>query len=174
MAIDFPNTPTTNQIYTVGSRSWKWDGTIWAIYSNNPVLYSQDSPPSSPQSGDQWFETDTGRLFVRYDFAWVEIGNADNASQTPTGLINPYAGSTAPTGWLLCNGLSVSRTTYASLFSVISTAYGAGDGSTTFGLPNLKGRLPVGLDSTQTEFDAMGETGGVKSTTLTTTKFKNK
>ena len=62
MAIDFPNTPTTNQIYTVGSRSWKWDGTIWAIYSNNPVLYRQDSPPSSPQEGDQWFETDTGRM----------------------------------------------------------------------------------------------------------------
>jgi len=82
-------------------------------------------------------------------------------------LINPYAGLTAPTGWLICNGASVSRTTYASLFSVISTTYGVGDGSTTFTLPNLKGRMPVGLDSTQTEFDAMGETGGVKSVTLT-------
>ena len=46
MAIDFPNSPTTNQIFTVGSRSWIWDGIIWAIYSNNPVLYRQDSPPS--------------------------------------------------------------------------------------------------------------------------------
>jgi hypothetical protein len=76
MAIDFPNSPTTNQIFTVGSRSWIWDGIIWAIYSNNPVLYRQDSPPSSPQEGDQWFETDTGRMFVRYGTAWVELGNA--------------------------------------------------------------------------------------------------
>jgi hypothetical protein len=80
MAIDFPNTPTTNQIYTVGSRSWKWDGTIWAIYSNNPVLYRQDSPPSSPQEGDQWFETDTGRMFVYYGTAWVELGNATDVA----------------------------------------------------------------------------------------------
>jgi hypothetical protein len=80
MAIDFPNTPTTNQIYTVGSRSWKWDGTIWSIYSNNPVLYRQDSPPSSPQEGDQWFETDTGRMFVYYGTAWVELGNATDAA----------------------------------------------------------------------------------------------
>ena len=80
MAIDFPNSPTTNQIYTVGSRSWKWDGTIWAIYSNNPVLYRQDSPPSSPQEGDQWFETDTGRMFVYYGTAWVELGNATDVA----------------------------------------------------------------------------------------------
>jgi hypothetical protein len=80
MAIDFPNTPTTNQIYTVGSRSWKWDGTIWSIYSNNPVLYRQDSPPSSPQEGDQWFETDTGRMFVYYGTAWVELGNATDVA----------------------------------------------------------------------------------------------
>jgi hypothetical protein len=80
MAIDFPNSPTSNQIYTVGSRSWKWDGTIWAIYSNNPVLYRQDSPPSSPQEGDQWFETDTGRMFVYYGTAWVELGNATDVA----------------------------------------------------------------------------------------------
>jgi hypothetical protein len=80
MAIDFPNTPTTNQIHTVGSRSWKWDGTIWSIYSNNPVLYRQDSPPSSPQEGDQWFETDTGRMFVYYGTAWVELGNATDVA----------------------------------------------------------------------------------------------
>jgi hypothetical protein len=85
MAIDFPNSPTTNQIFTVGSRSWIWDGIIWAIYSNNPVLYRQDSPPSSPQEGDQWFETDTGRMFVYYGTAWVELGNATDIA----GAIQP-------------------------------------------------------------------------------------
>lgn len=80
----------------------------------------------------------------------------------PTGLIAPYGGSTAPDGWLLCDGAAVSRTTYAELFAIIASAYGNGDGSTTFNLPNLKGRAPVGLDAAQTEFDVLGETGGAK------------
>ncbi|MER0170344.1 MAG: tail fiber protein [Nitrosomonas sp.] len=60
------------------------------------------------------------------------------------GMIFPYAGSSAPTGFLLCDGSAVSRTTYADLFALISTDYGAGDGSTTFNIPNLKGRFPLG------------------------------
>ncbi len=55
-----------------------------------------------------------------------------------SGMITPYAGASAPAGFLLCDGSAVSRTTYAALFSVTSTTYGAGDGSTTFNLPNLK------------------------------------
>jgi microcystin-dependent protein len=80
-----------------------------------------------------------------------------------------FAGSTAPTGWLLCDGTAVSRTTYSDLFAITSTTYGVGDGSTTFNLPNLKGRVPVGLDTSQTEFDVLGETGGAKTHTLTST-----
>lgn len=89
----------------------------------------------------------------------------------PSGAISPYAGSSAPTGWLLCDGTAVSRTTYAALFALIGTTYGAGDGSTTFNLPNLKGKIPVGLDSSQTEFDALAETGGAKTHTLTTSEM---
>lgn len=85
---------------------------------------------------------------------------------SPTGMISLFAGSTAPTGWLICDGTAVSRTTYADLFTAIGTTYGTGDGSTTFNLPNLKGRVPVGLDSTDTSFDALGETGGEKTHTL--------
>lgn len=62
----------------------------------------------------------------------------------PVGTVAPYAGPTAPTDWALCDGAIVSRSTYAELFAVIGTAYGAGDGSTTFGLPDLRGRVPVG------------------------------
>jgi len=65
----------------------------------------------------------------------------------PAGVVLPYAGSTAPTGWLLCYGQAVSRTTYAALFAAISTAYGTGDGSTTFNLPDLRGRVPGGKDN---------------------------
>jgi len=84
-----------------------------------------------------------------------------------TGTIQMYAGLTAPSGYLICDGSAISRTTYSALFSVIGTIYGSGNGSSTFNLPNFKGRIPVGLDSTQTEFDTLGKTGGEKNHTLT-------
>ena len=89
----------------------------------------------------------------------------------PIGSVMAYAANTAPTGYLLCQGQNVSRTTYAALFAVIGTTYGVGNGSTTFGLPNLKGRIPVGLDSAQTEFDQLNESGGTKTHTLTTSEI---
>lgn len=85
----------------------------------------------------------------------------------PTGSILPFAGSAAPTGYFLCNGQAVNRTTYAALFTVIGTAYGAGDGTTTFNVPNLLGRVPVGRDGSDTAFDTLGEVGGAKTVTLT-------
>jgi microcystin-dependent protein len=65
----------------------------------------------------------------------------------PAGVLLPFAGSTAPTGWLLCAGQAISRATYAGLFAVIGTAYGAGDGTTTFNVPDLRGRIPAGKDN---------------------------
>ena len=86
----------------------------------------------------------------------------------PVGIIQAYAGSTAPSGnWLFCQGQAVSRSTYAGLFGVVGTTYGVGDGSTTFNLPNLQGRIPVGRDTGQVEFDTLGEVGGAKTHTLT-------
>ena len=85
----------------------------------------------------------------------------------PAGSITMYGGSTAPTGYLLCDGSAVSRTTYADLFTAIGTTYGTGDGSTTFNVPNVKGKVPVGRDSGDTSFDTLGETGGEKTHTLT-------
>jgi microcystin-dependent protein len=69
-----------------------------------------------------------------------------------TGAINMWPTATAPTGYLLCAGAAVSRTTYAALFAVISTTFGVGDGSTTFNLPNYTGRMPYGA--------TVGTTGG--------------
>lgn len=89
------------------------------------------------------------------------------ASAVPTGTISIFSTNTAPTGYLLCDGTAVSRTTYSALFAVIGTTYGAGDTTSTFNLPNLKGRVPVGRDSLQTEFDTLAETGGEKAVTLT-------
>lgn len=93
--------------------------------------------------------------------------SALNAACPPVGSVIPYAGASAPAGWLLCQGQSVSRTTYSELFAAIGTTYGSGDGSATFNLPNLKGRIPVGYDSTQTEFNYRGKTGGEKAHALT-------
>jgi len=67
-----------------------------------------------------------------------------NIPGTPTGALLAFAGTTAPTGFLLCYGQEVSRTTYADLFSAIGTTYGVGDGSTAFNVPNLKSALPLG------------------------------
>lgn len=101
----------------------------------------------------------------------LNIENAINAQVSgdtlPVGCIVPFTSDTVPENWLLCDGSAVSRTDYALLFSIIGTTYGVGDGSTTFNLPNLKGRVAVGKDSTQTEFDNLGETGGEKTHTLT-------
>lgn len=101
---------------------------------------------------------------------WIDTSAQSNIGM-PTGSVIPFAANNAPAGWLLCVGQAVSRTTYANLFSVIGTMYGAGDGSTTFNLPNLQGRVPVGLDSVQAEFDVMGEKGGAKTHTLTTNEM---
>lgn len=64
----------------------------------------------------------------------------------PVGSVTAFAGSTAPSGWLLCFGQAISRTQYSALFSVVGTTYGTGDGSTTFNLPDLRGRIPAGKD----------------------------
>ena len=66
----------------------------------------------------------------------------------PTGMITPFGGSSSPNGWLLCDGSAVSRDTYSELFAVIGTAYGAGDGSTTFNLPDLREATTKGVGLT--------------------------
>ena len=84
----------------------------------------------------------------------------------PVGEVTMWTTNTAPTGWLVCDGSAISRTTYSGLFAVIGTVYGAGDGSTTFNLPNLKGRVVVGRDSADADWDTLGETRGSKTHTL--------
>ena len=70
---------------------------------------------------------------------WV----VDVESGAPIGSLAPYAGTVPPEGWLICDGSEISRTTYARLFSVIGTTYGAGDGNSSFDIPDLSGRLPI-------------------------------
>lgn len=81
------------------------------------------------------------------------------SAAAPPGLVIPYAGTSAPSGYLLCDGSAVSRTTYAALFAVISTTYGVGDGSTTFNIPDLRQRFPLGKSAAGTG-STLGGTGG--------------
>lgn len=69
-------------------------------------------------------------------------------ADSPIGSILPYGGATAPSGWFICDGTAVSRTTYAELFAVIGTSFGAGDGSTTFNLPDMRESVPKGAGLT--------------------------
>lgn len=108
----------------------------------------------------------------------------NNIVTTPAGVISAFAGSSAPSGWFLCYGQAVSRTTYATLFSAIGTTYGSGDGSTTFNLPDLRGRVVAGvddmggtganrltLDTTEGVDGGLGDSGGVQSHVLTTAEM---
>ncbi len=91
------------------------------------------------------------------------VGDANNKAVPvmPVGCVIPFAGAAAPTGWLLCQGQAISRTTYAQLFSVIGTTYGSGDGKTTFNLPDMRGRVAVGSDA-----NSPGAKVGAKGATL--------
>jgi microcystin-dependent protein len=108
--------------------------------------------------------------------AWTSLSTIT----IPVGMITDYAGSSAPSGWLLCYGQAISRTTYASLFAAISTTYGSGDGSTTFNVPDIRGRVTAGQDdmggssanrltnqSGGLNGDTLGATGGSETHTLT-------
>lgn len=104
--------------------------------------------------------------------AWISvkhgIGTAGGASDNlPIGSIIAYGGTELPNNWLICDGSEVSRTAYKDLFDNIGTAYGEGDGSTTFNLPDMRGKVGVGLAPADTYFNTLGKTGGEKTHTLT-------
>jgi len=82
--------------------------------------------------------------------SWVPFATAtalDALASSLVGMVAPFAVNAAPTGWLACSGQSVSRTTYAALFARIGTTFGVGDGSTTFGLPDMRGEFARGWDN---------------------------
>lgn len=113
--------------------------------------------------------------------AWVSLPSGDPVTlAAPIGTISSYGGTTAPSKWTLCYGQAISRTTYSALFAKIGTTYGAGNGSTTFNLPDCRGRVSAGKDNmggtsanrltNQTgglNGDILGASGGQEAVTLT-------
>lgn len=96
------------------------------------------------------------------------IGATGAIAALPSGVMIDYAATVAPAGWLMCDGSAISRTVYASLFATISTTYGVGDGSTTFNLPDFRGRFARYMDNMGTPAGAASrDTGRVLGTAQT-------
>jgi len=92
-------------------------------------------------------------------------------SMIPSGFFGFFGGYTPPAGWLVRDGAAVSRSLYSALFAAIGTQYGQGDGTTTFNLPNALGRVDVGMDVTQPDFEDLGIIGGITDVTLSTNQM---
>lgn len=100
-------------------------------------------PANDPVNpGTLYYDTDANQLELDNGTAWVALTNL-----VPVATIQAYGGTVAPGGWLLCDGSQVSRTTYANLYAIVGNAFGVGDGSTTFNLPDLRGRFLRGIDN---------------------------
>lgn len=166
-----------NDAYVVESDGnlYVWDGTAWdnvgpIVGPQGPVGPTGPQGPIGPQGevgptgpqGPQGIQGEVGPQGIQGiqgEVGPIGIGIA-------TGIISQFAGSVAPSGYLLCDGQSVSTTTFADLFAVIGYTYGGSDAS--FNVPNLQGRIPVGRDTAQVEFDTLGEASGSKTNTLVT------
>lgn len=155
LALKQPKTLET-PITVLNEQQTSVEGTLNAINNKERVLTKQEYMALTEEeklNGTTYYIND-----INGDYSFAD---------TPIGAILPFGGTDAPDDWLLCQGQAISRTDYADLFEVIGTTYGSGDGSTTFNIPNLKGKVVVGLDSNDTDFDTLGESGGEKTHQLT-------
>lgn len=138
----------------------------------NLIFYAYDDEhwgrPQTPIAGIFYvvISEQTTYTYDEENETLVSVGGGSGGGETlPIGTVLefPTTDSTkVPDGWLFCDGSAVSRTTYADLFAIIGTSFGAGDGSTTFNLPTKEGLVSVGIKSSDTDFDTIGETGGSK------------
>ena len=148
------------------------------INDNLAALYSQSSGNSAPTvtvAFQPWIDTSLNppvwKVRNGSNTNWITIGVLDptafSSSGIPTGQIIHVATSSAPTGYLKCNGAAISRTTYAALFTAIGTVFGVGNGSTTFNVPDLRGEFIRGWD------DARGVDSGRSFGSFQDHQFQN-
>jgi microcystin-dependent protein len=148
--------PTTGTLATLAGSETLSNKTLTSTASVNKVaitapassatLTLADGSTLATSGANSLTLTTTGATNVTLPTSGT-LATTANTGLVPSGALMPYAGSAAPSGWLLADGSAVSRSTYASLFSAIGTTYGSGDGSTTFNLPDLRGRVAVGKDN---------------------------
>jgi microcystin-dependent protein len=171
MALDFPANPVDGEVFD--GYTWSSSKGVWlSIKQQQPIAITSPTLPVNPKNGDLWLNTSNGLVFAYYHDGtsgqWIEVlaSSLPPATQVMfVGTIAQTAKPTPPNGWLFCEGQAISRTEYVRLFNVIGTSYGSGDGSTTFNVPNISGRLVVGKNSGT--FNTLGSTGGTEEVTLT-------
>ena len=127
----------------------RYTGSAWANAQGTPPLLTtaQKTALGTPATGTMVYDSTLNLIQAYNGTTWIEVANLSAGSSVPVGLVSPFAGAAAPTGYLLCNGAAWSRTTYAALWTALGTTaspYGQGDGSSTFNVPNLLGRSVVG------------------------------
>lgn len=132
------------------------------------LISTSTTNPASPKRQQLIVDTDTGILKYWSGTQYVQLINT--AAVVPAGAVFATACSVLPAGYLACGGASLLRTDYTNLFNAIGTQFGAVD-ATHFNLPNLRGRVPVAVDTAQAEFNVLGKTGGAKTHTLTTAEM---
>lgn len=131
----------------------------------------QSNPQGFPQLQSPIADTTTGYITTAWYYLlqtlWQRTGAGTGGTISPTGVVAPFAASVPPGGWLVCDGSAVSRAGYANLFSVIGTTWGAGNGSSTFNLPDLRGRTALGANGSH----ALASTGGAETVTISTAQL---
>ncbi len=179
-----PNAVTSSKIdeEAIESEHFSYGCIPYTAYQNNSIagtrLFDKTVPGSKIQ--DEAISNDKlGAVSVTYD----KLGGDVEFKLVPTGTILPYARATLPGGvsdeYLLCDGSAVLRSTYSSLFAIIGTTYGSGDGSTTFNVPDLRGRMPVGfvgsanglITLNTADKLALGGQGGAEQITLNSSQI---
>jgi microcystin-dependent protein len=146
---------TGTEAYYRKVATFYWDGA--RITEVRPLVGSAAATPAKHAS--------THAPGARDELDWPAVGDA----AIPAGVMAQYGGAAAPSGWLLCDGASVLRADYPDLFNALggtASPWGLPDG-THFSLPDMRGRVAAGRDAAQTEFAALGQTGGVKTHALT-------
>lgn len=145
----------------------KMDKGISDIYeygvTSNEIAISDTEPTN--EDTKIWINSD-GVMRFKNGTDWQGTISAGGNTE-PIGTTKMYFGATEPDGYKFVNGQALSRTEYSELFSLIGTTYGAGDESTTFNLPDMSGRVPVGLNVNKTWFNQLGKIGGSEEVTLT-------
>ena len=127
---------------------------------------------STPRYDGFYINTSNNTLFYYNGSTLIGVGGSSSGiggDTLPVGMIMPgaFPSTVVVEDWLKCDGSAVSRTEYSELFNTIGVSYGSGDGSTTFNLPNIKGKMIIGYDPDDNDFDTMGATGGGKTHTIT-------
>ena len=174
--VDLTNYYTKTETNTLlgGKQDTLVSGTNIKTINNTTLLGSGNIDTSEvsigttqPTGNEEIWVDPTDTLKYKYNGQWFDL-TIKALDGMPIGFNVLFSGpdNKIPTGWMLCDGRAISRTTYSELFDLIGTTYGVGDGSTTFNIPNLKGKVPVGLNIDDEEFDVLGKTGGEKEHTL--------